>query len=85
MWLTLTRKWKIPTVPEATKKAIEDAEAYKEAALADYENCLKKAQQNMENALTSVEGLSGDLPRQHLKDALKKVRDAIRSSWQFHT
>ena len=50
-----------------------------------YEENLRKAEKDLENALRSICSLRGDFPRYDLQyKALETIQDAIRGAWRFY-
>lgn len=55
----------------------------KNEMIAKYEDNLRKAEGDIEDALKAICSLRGEFPRYELQCALEKVQDAIRGAWRF--
>lgn len=50
----------------------------------EYENALRKAEADIEEALRAICPLRGEFPRGELMKALEVVQDAIRGTWKLY-
>lgn len=57
----------------------------KNEMIAEYENNLRKAEADVENALRAICSLRGDFPRYELQyNVLENIQNAIRGTWRFY-